>query len=280
MFYEYLIYFSRFDINFAKKWHFYKCFSSHLSGEFITLNIPYDQVDAVHIPDGITKSDYTKITVEFGFKSLPNSIFKDFVNVDDIELPDSIEIIDDQAFSNTKIKYFRIPKNLSLVSSSNPFDDAVYLEYFDAPPDCVGFTTIDGVLFNKNMTELIQFPRSKKLTKYIVPSEVETIGFSAFKASKYIEKVILPENLKNIGRYAFYAMGTKLKSIIVLRSHFSPNLEIIDNAFDYTVIKSKDIQYMNLTQYMETECKIPTACQISRYAMNYNTFIVYVFIYL
>ncbi len=63
------------------------------------------------------------------------------------------------------------------------------------------FCDIDGVLFNKDKTTLVQFPIAKN-TDYTVPEGTKVIGRDAFFMSKLVT-VTLPASLKEIGYDAF-----------------------------------------------------------------------------
>lgn len=60
----------------------------------------------------------------------------------------------------------------------------------------------DGVLFNKNKTELIQFPGKSEKTVYTIPETVTKIGITAF-AGCNIVNVIIPDSVKKMGKGAF-----------------------------------------------------------------------------
>lgn len=68
--------------------------------------------------------------------------------------------------------------------------------------DNPAYTTVDGVLFNKDATVLRQFPLGREDKNYTVPDTVKEIGDYAFSKSK-LQDVILPEGLTNIGYSAF-----------------------------------------------------------------------------
>lgn len=65
------------------------------------------------------------------------------------------------------------------------------------------YSSIDGVLFNKEITALVQCPASKS-GEYIVPVSVIEIDAVAFSNCIGLTSVILPESLTEIGRSAFY----------------------------------------------------------------------------
>ncbi len=59
-----------------------------------------------------------------------------------------------------------------------------------------------GVLYNKNKTEIVQYPTGKSETSYIVPVGVETIGKFSFYSS-YITEITFSDTVKIIGLSAF-----------------------------------------------------------------------------
>ena len=68
-----------------------------------------------------------------------------------------------------------------------------------------------GVLFNKNKTELIQYPAASAQTSYTIPDSVETIGADTFRYAENLVEIVLPESLKTIGEEAFY--GSSINEI-------------------------------------------------------------------
>lgn len=66
-----------------------------------------------------------------------------------------------------------------------------------------------GVLYNKDKTEILQYPTGRSETSYTVPDGVETIGAAAFYDSNLIE-IVFPDSVKTIGEAAFHH-STSLK---------------------------------------------------------------------
>lgn len=65
------------------------------------------------------------------------------------------------------------------------------------------YSSVDGVLFNKDCTELIYYPRGSELVDYVIPDGVMSIGDSAFSNSLHMTSVVIPDSVTSIGIGAF-----------------------------------------------------------------------------
>ena len=65
------------------------------------------------------------------------------------------------------------------------------------------FTSVDGVLYTKDMKRLLHYPTRREGSEYAVPEPVVIILDSAFKNSARLKKVILPPTLEAINPDAF-----------------------------------------------------------------------------
>lgn len=89
------------------------------------------------------------------------------------------------------------------------------------------YSSFDGVLFNKNKTELVQYPAGITKTAYTIPSSVKTILSFAFENNKNLTSVTIPNSVETINNSAFSGCES-LKSITISNSI----TEIPDNMFD------------------------------------------------
>jgi len=64
------------------------------------------------------------------------------------------------------------------------------------------YSSLDGVLFNKSQTTLIECPRGKA-GNYTVPNSVTSIGVAAFADCTSLASVTIPNGVTNIGAFAF-----------------------------------------------------------------------------
>jgi hypothetical protein len=68
--------------------------------------------------------------------------------------------------------------------------------------DMQQYESDNGVLFNKDKTELIAFPNGRK-GDYVIPNSVVEIGIQAFNACSGLSSVTFPDSIKAIGYWAF-----------------------------------------------------------------------------
>ena len=176
----------------------------------------------------------------------------------DIHMSNSLEYIGDFAFMGCQMKRFDIPNTVTYIGSSvfsdsmietinihkstanfssYTFSDSVLLEKINVDSDNTEFSSINGVLFNKDCTTLICVPPYYKTKIYHVPSTVCKIEDHAFQNCENIEEVILPDSLKEIGGEAF-------KSCLSLRNiRFSDSIEYVGlRAFAYCKNLSKECE--------------------------------------
>ena len=65
------------------------------------------------------------------------------------------------------------------------------------------YASKDGVLFNKNITELIQYPQGNTRKSYTIPNSVKIIENSAFIDCKNLSSITIPSSATSIGSSAF-----------------------------------------------------------------------------
>lgn len=120
----------------------------------------------------------------------------------DVILKEGLVTIGEQAFySCTSLDEIKIPASVSSIGL-NAF--AASVSEIEVDEDNNTYSSDkNGVLFNKNKTELIQYPSVNERTSYTVPDSVDSIAQDAFQNATKLRSATLPEGLKKIGDYAF-----------------------------------------------------------------------------
>ncbi len=67
------------------------------------------------------------------------------------------------------------------------------------------FSSMDGILFDKSQTKLVQYPNGKNEVDYLVPSTVTNIGEAAFAECRRLNSITIPATVSVIESQAFSA---------------------------------------------------------------------------
>ncbi len=73
-----------------------------------------------------------------------------------------------------------------------------FIQEFNVDPDNSTYATVDGILYNKAVTELLYYPMNKVGTSFNIPQSVTTIATKAFYSSSELSTVNIGENVSSI----------------------------------------------------------------------------------
>lgn len=196
--------------------------------------------------------DAVSIIVIGDVTSTADNAFNGYLNLEYLEIPDSVTSIGNNIFANTLVRKFRIPKNLINLSSQFSFDFSPSLEEFIVDPECIHYSGIEGVLFDKSQTNLIFYPSGKLDKIYSVPFGIKTISPNSFVDLVYLEQLVFPQSITKIG--GGLAIRTPvLKSIVIYRfKNDTGSLFFSDPAtnFESLNINSSAIKYIYTNIYV------------------------------
>ena len=170
--------------------------------------------------------DLNSVNFGEGLLSIGSDAFRYCPNIETVSLPESLTTINDGAFKRcSKLTSIDIPnkvtklndntfayctslKNVSIGSgctsiSATAFVNTSSIDRITVSEDNKNFTVVDGVLYNKDMTTLVLYPKNCS-GEFAVPDTVTTIADYAFYESPNITKITIGKNVKTIGNYAFY----------------------------------------------------------------------------
>lgn len=131
--------------------------------------------------------------------------------------------------SAIKLKSITLPKSIShLISTNNDDSNAFYgcdsLENISVDSKNAYYTSENGVLYNKNKTELLSYPKAKTNADFIVPECVEKIGSQSFAGNNFLKNLSLSSNCKVLQDSAF-GNCSQLENV-----NFNDSLQEIDSS--------------------------------------------------
>ena len=207
----------------------------------------------VDVPEKINKKSVTRIG---------NLAFKDCTKITSIAMPDSVAYIGRSAFYNcTSLKSITIPDGVKEIGYA-AFSECAGLVSVKIPDNvtkigdsafinCANLTKIDvtagnkyyssanGVLFNKDKSELICYPAGIKNVGYSIPDGVTVIRDRAFNKCLSLNSITIPKSVQDIETYSFFGC-TSLEAINVAAS----NKNYADvNGFLFSKDKTKIVCY-------------------------------------
>ncbi len=107
-----------------------------------------------------------------------------------------------------KVKSISIPESITYMNDMS-LVGFVGIESITVDPANEGLTSIDGVLYTKDMKKLICYPREKSGAEFVMPEGVERVGGYGFHFVPALESVTLPASFRQLGGCFNAAHGIK-----------------------------------------------------------------------
>lgn len=155
----------------------------------------------------------TDLVIPEGVTTLYWYSFNTCRNLETVTLPDSLEFIDGWAFERcSKLKTINVPANVTRINGG-AFAQNSSMTSITCDPANKNYVSVDGVLFTKDMKELVAYPGGIQ-GGYTVPATVNHIGDAAFYGALGLDSVTILGNLDFIGFEAF-AECSKLTDVAI-----------------------------------------------------------------
>lgn len=201
-------------------------------------------LSSVSIPGSVTsiESDAFYGCTSLASVSIPNSVteigshsFYSCRSLQNLAIPESVSSLGHYTFAECLgLQTVQIPASLIEMGTA-PFawcDNLTAINVNAANP---AFSSVDGVLFNKDQTTLIVYPGGKT-GAYTVPDGVVNIGNASFGECAGLTSVVMPDSVTTVGSTAFHTCSA-LTSVT-----FGMGIASIgQGAFVYTGLK--DVYY-------------------------------------
>lgn len=109
------------------------------------------------------------------------------------------------AFYQCAMSSISIPASVTKVHF-NTFNNSYNLMNFTVDSANPVYSSLDGVLFNKDQTIIVRYPRGRQ-GEYAIPEGVVIVGDGAFNGCYNVTDVKIPNSVTTLGMAAFFACG-------------------------------------------------------------------------
>ena len=155
-----------------------------------------------------------------GITSIGKDAFSVCYSLKSITIPDSVTKLGNYTFYGCRsLRSITIPKSVTNIGY-RAFSDCDSLISITVENSNLNYKDIDGILFNKEETRLIEYPAGKTNETYVISDSVTSIGDHAFYSCDNLTSITIPDSVTNIGDDAFYHCSG-LKNITVENSNLN-----------------------------------------------------------
>jgi Fibronectin type III domain. len=143
-------------------------------------------------------SNIKSVIIENSVTSVGDSAFEYCTNLTSVKIPNSVTSIGDYAFDGcTSLTSVTIPNSVTSIGLG-AFSDCTSLTSIEVSDNNKNYASVDGVLFNKDKSELITYPAGKADSEYVIPNSVTNIGDFAFYGCTSLTIVTIPNSVISI----------------------------------------------------------------------------------
>ena len=143
----------------------------------------------------------TSMWIPDSVTNIGNSAFASCVGLANVALGTNIASIGNGAFSGSGLTSITILSSVTNIGSG-AFGGCANLTAITVDTNNPDYSSVDGALFDKAQTTLIQYPIGK-VGNFVIPNTITSIGLQ-FEGMYNLTGITIPDSVTNISTYAFY----------------------------------------------------------------------------
>lgn len=144
-------------------------------------------------PSPFADMDIKKLTVKEGVTGIGDYAFYGCKNLSSVSFPESLTYIGLYSFRYAAFEEVFIPSSVT-VFTYNALGDCASLKNIIVDPENPNLTSVDGVLFDKEVSRVIRCPLAKTGV-YRIPESVTELGPDSFNGCRYLTEIVLHDNI-------------------------------------------------------------------------------------
>lgn len=151
------------------------------------------------------------VTIPDSVTSIREGAFLNCSRLAKLTLGSNVESIGINAFANTRLYKVKIPLSVTNIATG-AFDACSSMTAFTVDTASRGYSSENGVLFDRRETVLLKYPEGRK-GRYAIPAGVTNIAVNAF-ANARLNKLIIPDTITSLPDNVFFGCS-QMKEVII-----------------------------------------------------------------
>ena len=185
------------------------------------------------------KENIKNVLINAGVTNIGEYAFEYCSNLVSIKIPNTITSIGDYAFDEcSSLISIEIPESVTSIAVP-AFSSCNSLTSINVSEKNKKYLSDNGVLYTKNITELIKYPAGKKEKEYEISNSVKNIEIGAFNSCSNLTTIEIPNSVTNIETHAF----SYCNSLININVSENNQKYLSDNGVLYTKDKRELLMY-------------------------------------